>query len=75
MAEVSLMLAKYAYIDAALKGDIDAAFYDESMRWIRQNIDRFKKNKYLTRKLKLYNILNMSSGGLLYKVFRKYILQ
>lgn len=70
-AKVSLMLAKYAYIDAALSDEIKRKYYDESMNWLQENVDEYNNNKYLTKKLKLYNRLNLLMGGILYKLFRK----
>ena len=74
MAKVSLVLAKYAYIDAALKGEIDEEYYGKNISWLKQNMKKIKKFKYLTKKLRLYNVLNMSCGGFLYRTFRKFII-
>ena len=73
MARVSLMLAKYAYIDAAIRGDIGLEYYEKNLHWLRQNIERYKDNKYLTKKLKIYNTLNLSGGRVIYKMFRRFI--
>ena len=71
VAEISLMLAKYAYIDAALSGKISEEYYIESMDWLRQNATEYSSNKYLTSKLKLYNKMNLIMEGMPYKIFRK----
>ena len=71
VARVSLMLAKYAYIDAALNNRIEKKYYIEGMSWLQKNIDEYSDNKYLTNKLKLYNRLNSVMGGKIYKLFRR----
>lgn len=69
-AKVSLLLAKYAYIDAAVRGEIEKKYYSENMRWIKDNKNDFKNNKYMTKKLRLYNWL---IGVGLYGAFRKVV--
>ena len=71
VAKVSMMLAKYAYIDAALSGKIGNEYYDENMKWLRHNVREYDSNKYLTSKLKLYNKMSLMMGGIPYKLFRK----
>ncbi len=69
-AEVSLLLAKYAYLDAVIKKEIDGRYYYKNLLWIKKYMNDFKDNKYMTSKLKLYNIL-IKVG--LYKTFRKIV--
>lgn len=73
VAEVSLMLAKYAYIDSALDGKIDKFFYEENKEWLKRNISGFVNNKFVTKKLKIYNFLNGILDGKLYRLFRKIV--
>ncbi len=70
-AEVSLLLAKYAFLDFAIKGEIDKKYGKDAWWWIRQNRVNYLNNSLMTRKLKLYNALNVKFGGKLYWVFRK----
>ena len=42
VAEVSLLLAKYAYIDSALDGRIDKVFYEKNMKWLKKNMNILK---------------------------------
>ena len=71
MARVSLLLAKYAYIDAYIKGRVDKNYYIESMDWLRQNLKSYSGNKYLTNRLKIYNILNTLGNGIIYRILRR----
>lgn len=70
-AEIALLLAKYAYLDFAIAGKADKNDGEMARRWIIENADRYKTNKYLSRKLKIYNILSTKIGGVGYLVFRK----
>ncbi|MBQ6461366.1 glycosyltransferase family 2 protein [Candidatus Saccharibacteria bacterium] len=69
-AEVDLLLAKYAYIDASIKNKIDRDFLKINIEWIKKNKKRYYKNVFLTNKLRFYNLL-VSVG--LYKLFRTII--
>lgn len=69
-AKISLLLAKYAFIDAAVRGEIDNEYYTKNIEWVKNNKNSFKGNKYLTKKLKLYNFLVLIHS---YKIFRKII--
>ena len=70
-AEISLLLAKYAYLDFAIAGKINENDGRKARRWIAENTNKYKGNKYLSKKLKLYNILSTKIGGVGYLVFRK----
>ena len=68
-AEVSLLLAKYAYVDAVIHGKLkNQAIYNSALGWIKNNKNSYRLNKYMTKKLKLYNKL---VGFDLYRMFRK----
>lgn len=70
-AEISLLLAKYAYLDFAIAGKINENDGRKARRWITENANKYKGNKYLSKKLKIYNILSTKIGGVGYLVFRK----
>ncbi len=70
-AKVSLLLAKYAFLDFSISGRVDKKEGEEALDWIRKNAKSYKSNKFLTKKLKVYNLLSMNFGGVLYMVFRK----
>lgn len=72
-AEISLLLAKYAFLDAAIKDRIDKKYEKKTLTWLRGNVKKFKKNEFLTKKLRVYNVLSVSCGGVLYKIFRKLV--
>lgn len=69
-AEVSMLLAKYAYIDAAVRGRIDMKYCKKNMLWVKKHVEGYRSNIYMTRKLKLYNILVQLN---LYGAFRRFI--
>ena len=69
-AGVSLLTAKYAFVDAAIKGEISKNFYDKNVQWINRHKNIYKGNPFINKKLKLYMIL-CSLG--LYRVFRKVV--
>lgn len=70
-AEIALLLAKYAYLDFAIAGRINKKDGEVARKWIVNNVGKYKNNKYLSRKLKIYNILSTKIGGVGYLVFRK----
>lgn len=70
-AEISLLLAKYAYLDFAIAGKINENDGRKARRWIAENANKYKDNKYLSKRLKIYNILSTKIGGVGYLVFRK----
>ena len=55
-AEVSLLLAKYAFLDRAIGGKIGKKYGEDAARWIKLNMTKYKNNKYMTKKLKIYNL-------------------
>lgn len=70
-AEIALLLAKYAYLDFAIAGRINKNSGEAARRWIINNTRKYKTNKYLSKKLKIYNILSTKIGGAGYLIFRK----
>lgn len=70
-AEVGLLWAKYNFLNYALKNEIDEKYEKETLGWLEQNVANYKNNKYMTTKLKTYNLMSTRFGGLLYKIFRK----
>ena len=69
-AEVAVLTSKYAFMDAAVKKEISQEYYALSLEWIKKHKNELKNNKFMTKKLKLYNFLNSIK---LYKVFRTII--
>lgn len=69
-AEVALLLAKYAFMDAAIRGEVASGCFDDGVKWVRNHKKDYKGNQYLTWKLRLYNILSMMG---LYRIFRTII--
>ena len=72
-AEVSLLLAKYAYLDFAISGKIKKKYGEVAKDWIRGHKNDFANNKYMTKKLKVYNLASTKIGSVVYWVFRKVI--
>ena len=70
-AKIALLLAKYAYMDFAISGKIAKKYSEAAKKWIKEHKKEFVGNKYLTKKLKIYNLMSTNLGGGLYLVFRK----
>lgn len=70
-AKVSLLLSKYAFLDFAISGVIDKKYKKEVLKWLKENVKNYKANKFVTSKLKMYNILSTKLGGIFYVLFRK----
>ncbi|MBQ1373191.1 glycosyltransferase family 2 protein [Candidatus Saccharibacteria bacterium] len=70
-AWISLLLAKYAYMNYATSGNISKEDGEAAREWIKKHKKDFVNNKYLTRKLKIYNLMSTNLGGVLYWAFRK----
>lgn len=66
-AEVAVLTSKYAFMDAAVHGEINKKYYEPNAEWVNQNRKKYSKNKLMTEELKLYNFLNLIK---LYKAFR-----
>ena len=69
-AEVAVLTARYAFMDAAIHGEIDKKFFSPNAKWVNENRKKYQNNKLMTKKLKLYNSLNHLK---LYKAFRTII--
>lgn len=69
-AEIVMLLAKYAFMDAAIRGEISTRHYEDNLKWVRKHRKEYAKNDAMTWKLKFYNAL--STVGL-YRVFRTII--
>ena len=66
-AEVAVLTARYAFMDAAVKKGIDWNYFVLNADWIKRHKLEFKKHKFVNRKLKIYNFL--TSVGI-YRIFR-----
>lgn len=71
-ANTSLLLAKYAILDNAIRGSIDKKYKNQTIAWIRQH-DDFKRKCKVTKKLRFYNALINIANGIPYTIFRKII--
>lgn len=67
-AKIAVLTAKYAFVDAVVRGEIDKKYYAKNREWVLVHQGEYLRNKYLTRKLKIYNLM---IGGVFYKIFRK----
>ena len=70
-AEIAMLTAKLAWVDFAISGEVDRKHLSEEMNWVRKNKEKLLRNKYLSKKLRLYIILATNWGGKLYVGFRK----
>lgn len=70
-ADVSLLTAKFAYMDKSIAGLIDKKHFEEARDWVLLHCDDYKNNHFLTKKLKLYISLLKKLDGKPYIVFRK----
>ena len=70
-AEVSLLLAKFAFLDAGLSGDIPKEYVSEAISWICTHAHTFRRNSSMTKKLKLYLRLIKTPNASAYKLFRR----
>ena len=66
-AEVAVLTAKYAFMDAVVHEGIDKKYFDINADWVDKNRAKYKKNRLITKKLRFYNFLNHVK---LYKFFR-----
>ena len=70
-AEIAMLTAKLAFVDFAVNGDIEKKYIDYGVTWIKKHKKQLLKNKYLTKKLKLYIYLVTHLNAKLYIGFRK----
>ncbi|MBR2994465.1 glycosyltransferase [Candidatus Saccharibacteria bacterium] len=70
-AEIALLTAKMAWVDFAISREVDKEYLDKNVAWVKKNKNKYLKNKYLSKKLKLYIYLVTNFGAKLYIGFRK----
>lgn len=70
-ASVSELTAVYAFIDAALRGEIDKKYVKSGMEWIKKKKNEYDDNNCMTKKLRIYIVLTTIFSGTFYKLFRK----
>ena len=74
-AEISLLLAYFAFIDNSTSSHIDKKYFfiyrQKALNLLKQN----RNNSYLTKKLRFYSILLSSPQGIFYQIFRKITLK
>ena len=70
-SKISLLLAKYAFLDFSIRGDIDAKYQKDTLKWLKKNAKLYNNNMFMTLKLRFYNILSTKYDGIFYKIFRK----
>ena len=71
--DISLLLAKFARLDASLRSEISNDEAQKTLIWLREHSQDFKRNRFLTKKLSTYLLLSTKLGGAPYKTFRKII--
>lgn len=69
-AEISLLLAKFAWLDNSLTARVSAKHQAETLAWLKAHRNDFQNNPFLTSKLKLYLALSTRLGGVGYQLFR-----
>lgn len=70
-ANVSLLLAYFAYLDAAIEKKIGKTHATRALRFISSRRPYYRHNRYVTLKLHLYLALTFTPGAFAYKLFRK----
>lgn len=74
-AEISLLLAYFAFFDNSISSHIDKKYFSiyrqKALYLLKQN----RNNSYLTKKLRFYSILLSSPQGIFYQIFRKITLK
>ena len=70
-AEISLLLAQFAWLDNALKNTVPKKYESKTLLWLKTHQKSYYKNQFLTKKLKLYLLLSTNFSGKPYKLFRK----
>ena len=66
-ADVAIFTAEFAYMDAAVRGEINKKYYAVAAEWIKKHKINYRNNKFMTKKLKIYIMLNNIG---VYKAFR-----
>ncbi len=70
-AEISLLLAKFAFLDNALNKRINQKYITKTIAWLKAHKKDFRGNKFLSAKLKAYLVASTNLNGFGYKLFRK----
>ena len=70
-AEISLLLAKFAFLDNALNKRIDQKRIAKTISWLKTHKKEFHNNVFLSTKLKAYLVISTNFNGFGYKLFRK----
>lgn len=69
-ANIALLLAKIAYLDAASRHEITHEHDHTIIKWVKQHASDYKNNQFMSKKLKLYITLITKTNGGLYRTFR-----
>ena len=70
-ASYSLLLSWFRFIDCSLANMIDVSYYERYRKLVLSKSNIYKKNLFLTKKMRGYLFLLKPFGGLPYKIFRK----
>lgn len=70
-ARVSLLIAKFAYVDAYLRGEIPEIYARKALKWIRAHTSEYYRNRELTPKLRTYLAMVSFPNALPYKLLRR----
>ena len=70
-AEISLLLAYFAFIDNSITHHIDRKYFSIYRQKVHDLLDGKSENTFLTAKLRFYIKLLISPLGFLYQIFRK----
>ena len=70
-ASVSLLLAKFAYVDSSLRGEISEKKGNQALKWIKAHSREYIKNPQLPRKVAVYLFLCCTPNSGPYKLFRR----
>lgn len=70
-ADISLLTAKFAYLDKSISGLVEKKYINEAKDWILSHRDDYKKNIFMSKKLKAYCVLLSQLDGKPYIAFRK----
>ncbi len=67
-AKVAVLTARFAFVDAAIKGLVDEKYLRENLGWVKRNWWKYAHNLEMTGKLRLYILLVRMN---MYVVFRR----
>ena len=66
-----MVLAKFAFMDAAIRGGISKKYFESGVRWVRRHAKEIRVNEFASKKLKTYIKMCETPGGLAYRAFRE----